>query len=98
LQGYSAYFAISAGIESSSEMANSLSVRNLPDETVSRLKRRAARHGQSAEAEVRDILRQVLGAEPETEFEQLAADLRKLTAGRYHTPAEVLQREGRDER
>ena len=79
-------------------MASSLSVRNLDNELVARLKRRAARHGQSAEAEVRDILRQVLEGEAETSFDDLAAELRALTAGRRHTPAEQLQREGRDER
>ncbi len=76
----------------------SMSVRNLDDELVARLKRRAARHGHSAEAEVRDILRQVLGAEEELSFHDLAAELRALTAERRHTPAEELQREGRDER
>ena len=65
---------------------------------IDRLKRRAARHGRSAEAEVRDILRQALKAEAGTDFERLAADLRALAAGRIHTPAEALQREGRDER
>lgn len=79
-------------------MAGNLSVRNVDDDLVARLKRRAARHGQSAEAEVRDILRQVLEGEAEIDFERLAADLRKLTVGRQHTPAEVLLREGRDER
>ncbi len=76
----------------------SMSVRNLDDELLARLKRRAARHGHSAEAEVRDILRQVLGAEEELSFDDLAAELRALTAERRHTPAEKLQREGRDER
>lgn len=76
----------------------SLSVRNLEDELIARLRRRAARHGRSAEAEVRDILRRALSSEDEASFEDLAAELRALTAGRRHTPAEVLQREGRDER
>lgn len=76
----------------------SMSIRNLDDELVARLKRRAARHGHSAEAEVRDILRQVLRADEEPSFDELAAELRALTAGRRHTPAEELQREGRDER
>ena len=79
-------------------MAGNLSVRNVDDELISRLKRRAARHGQSAEAEVRDILRQVLEGEADGDFERLAADLRQLTAARMQTPAEILQREGRDER
>jgi plasmid stability protein len=76
----------------------SLSIRNLDDELLSRLKRRAARHGRSAEAEVRDILRRALLSEAGSDFDELAAELRALTAGRRHTPAEDLLRESRDER
>jgi plasmid stability protein len=76
----------------------SLSVRRLDDDLVARLKRRAARRGHSAEAEVREILRQALSAETEPSFDELAAEMRALTAGRRHTPAEQLQREGRDGR
>lgn len=76
----------------------SLSVRNLDDELIVRLKRRAARHGHSAEAEVREILHHALSDETELSFDDLAAELRALTAGRTHTPAEKLLREGRDER
>jgi plasmid stability protein len=76
----------------------SLSVRNLDDDLLARLKRRAARHGCSAEAEVRAILRQTLSNEAEPNFDELAAAVRALTVGRHQTPAEVLQREGRDER
>jgi plasmid stability protein len=76
----------------------SISVRNLDDDLVRRLKRRAARHGQSAEAEVRDILRHVLSGEPEGNFDELAAQFRALLAGRHFTPSEDLIREGRDER
>jgi antitoxin FitA len=78
-------------------MAN-LSVRNLDDELLAKLKRRAARHGRSAEAEIRDILRLTLSSEADIDFDTLAAQLRSLTAERPHTPAEVLVREGRDER
>jgi plasmid stability protein len=76
----------------------SLSVRNLDGDLIARLKRRAARHGRSAEAEVRDILQRVLSGEAEIDFDALAGELRALTAGRRHTPAEELLREGRDER
>jgi antitoxin FitA len=79
-------------------MAGNLHVRNLDDELIARLKRRAARHGRSAEAEHREILRQALAVEDEPSFEALAAELRKLTKGRRHTPSEILLREGRDER
>ena len=79
-------------------MAGSLHVRNLDDELIARLKRRAARHGRSTEAEHREILRQALANEEEPSFEKLAADLRKLTRARKQTPSEVLLREGRGER
>ncbi len=75
-------------------MAGSLNVRDLDDDLIARLKRRAARHGRSAEAEHRETLRQAI----EPSFDELAAELRKLTRGRRQTPAELLLRKGRDER
>jgi plasmid stability protein len=79
-------------------MAGNLHVRNLEDDLIMRLKRRAARHGRSTEAEHREILRQALAGEVEVSFDDLAADLRKLTKRRRQTPSEILLREGRDER
>jgi len=79
-------------------MPGNLHVRNLDDDLIASLKRRAARHGRSTEAEHREILRQALSAEVEPSFDRLAADLRKLTEGRRQTPSEVLLREGRAER
>lgn len=79
-------------------MPSSLLVRNLDIDLVRRLKRRASRNGRSAEAEHREILRQALSAEVEPAFAELAAQMRKLTKDRKHTPSEVLQREGRQER
>jgi hypothetical protein len=38
-------------------MVGNLHVRNLEDDLIARLKRRAARHGRSTEAEHREILR-----------------------------------------
>ena len=79
-------------------MPGSLSARNLDDALILGLKHRAARHGRSTEAEVREILRQALAQASEPTFDELAAELRALTAGRAHTPAESLLREGHDER
>lgn len=42
------------------KQSNQLIVRNLEEEVVRELRLRAARHGRSAEAEHREILRQVL--------------------------------------
>lgn len=79
-------------------VAGNLHVRNLDDDLISKLKTRAARHGRSAEAEHREILRQALETEIEPSFDDLAAQLRRLTAQRKQTSSEVLLREGRDER
>ena len=79
-------------------MPGNLQVRNLDDDLILRLKRRAARHGRSAEAEHREILRQALSSEVEPSFEELAAKLREMTRRRRQTPSEELQREGRSER
>lgn len=83
---------------SGDRMAGNLHVRNLDDHLIAKLKTRAARHGRSAEAEHREILKQALETEIEPSFDELAARLRQLTARREQTPAEILLREGRDER
>lgn len=79
-------------------MPKSMTVRNIDDEVYARLRQRAARHGRSAEAEVRDILTRAAAAEPSSDFWEEAAKLRDSIKGGHHTPAEVLIREDRDER
>jgi plasmid stability protein len=44
-------------------------LRNLDDDLIARLKRRAARHGRSTEAEHREILRQALIGDVEPCFD-----------------------------
>lgn len=78
-------------------MAGNLHARNLDDELIAKLKRRAARHGRSTEPGHREILRQALAAEIEPPFDTLA-ELRERTKRRKQTPSEVLLREGREER
>jgi plasmid stability protein len=79
-------------------MPKAITVRNLDDSLAARLKVRAARHGRSAEAEVRAILAEALKGEAREDFWTIAARLRAVTKGRRHTPAEELVREGREER
>ncbi len=79
-------------------MARSLTVRNVDDEVFQRLKVRAARHGRSAEAEVRSILAQSVANEPREDFWTIAERLRAATKGRKQTPSEDLIRAMRDER
>lgn len=78
-------------------MAN-LHVRNLDSELVDRLKVRAAENGRSVEAEHREILKRALSDARSLSFEEVSAKLRAATAGRKHTPSEVLVREGREDR
>jgi len=79
-------------------MPGSLYIRNIDDDLILRLQRRALRHGRSTEDEHREILRQVLAAEPGASFADCAAELRAMTARRRQTPSERLLREGREER
>lgn len=80
-------------------MPKSLLVRNVDDEVVRRLRLRAAGNDRSSEAEHRELLREALLPEAAGEsFKEFAARFRARTAGRPHTPSEVLLREGRDER
>lgn len=79
-------------------MPANLHVRNVDDDLILSLKRRAVEHGRSAEAEHREILRKALAPEPAFDWIKASDDLRARTAGKSHTPSEILVRESRDER
>ena len=74
-----------------------LLVRDVPQDVVEALKRRAAEHGRSAEAEHRVILEQTLRA-GRAGFWERAARLREETKGRILTDSTELIRQDRDER
>ena len=74
-----------------------LLVRDVPQDVVEALKRRAAEHGRSAEAEHRMILEEALRA-GRAGFWERAAALREATRGRISVPSEDLVRKDRDER
>jgi plasmid stability protein len=74
-----------------------LLVRNLPDAIVHELRRRAAAHHRSIEAEHRAVLKAALTQNLDDLRRTLAA-LRDATKGRIGVPSEVLLRETRDER
>ena len=74
-----------------------LLVRDVPQDVVEALKRRAAAHGRSAEAEHRAILEEVLRARRDG-FRQRAAALRQETRDRITVSSEDLLRRDRDER
>ena len=54
-----------------------LTVRNIPDEVHRALRMRAAQHGQSMEAEVREILESVVSPEGRLKLGSLLADMGK---------------------
>ena len=74
-----------------------LLVRDVPRDVVEALKRQAASHGRSAEAEHRAILEGALRAGRET-FRASARRLRDQTRGRILGESAVLIREDRDSR
>ena len=79
-----------------------LTVRNLDDDLVRRLRIRAAEQGRSAEAEHREILRtSLLGGEQHAAREQVAlrlAEFRHRTAGRGSSSSADLLNEARRSR
>ena len=76
-----------------------LNVRQLDDDVVRRLKRRAAANNRSLEGEVRHILENSVEddmAAKRASFSALAARLQRETEGREQTPSEILIREDRE--
>ena len=74
-------------------------VRQLDDEVVDRLKRRASANNRSLEGEVRQILECAAAADmaaKRARFLKASDQLREKTRGRQQTPADVLIREDRD--
>jgi plasmid stability protein len=72
-----------------------LTVRNLEDDVIRALRIRAAEHGRSAEAEHREILRQILTgsrqSSPRGTAAERLAEFRRRTAGRGSATAELLE-------
>jgi len=83
-------------------MPANLHVRNVDDEIIANIKRRASENGRSAEAEHRAALEQVFGGPDKAEWFRRAAALRERIAeqngGRLTPGSEVLIREDRDSR
>ena len=76
-----------------------INVRQLDDDVVQRLKRRAAGNDRSLESEVRRILACAVEddmAEKRKAFRALAARLRRKADGSAQTPSEALIREDRE--
>ena len=70
-------------------------VRNVPQRVLSRLKKRAAAHGRSLQAELQQVLTD--GAGPDlSKVRRLAAKMRRDLSGRAHSDSADLVREDRD--
>ena len=78
-------------------MTHTLRITNVEDAVMDELSRRATKHGRSLEDEHRAILLRGLEMEPSS-FDDLAAKLREVLAGRNHTPSQKLMKESREER
>jgi plasmid stability protein len=71
-----------------------LIVRNIDDELVRALKRRAADHGRSAEAEHREILREVLrGDEQRLSFDDFLASMPDVGTDEDFNPPRGMPRD-----
>ena len=76
-----------------------INVRQLDEEVVRRLKRRAAGNNRSLEGEVRHILEGAVQDDVSARrasFLALATELQGETEGRPQTPSEILIRDDRD--
>ena len=78
-------------------MPSELHLSDVDDGMIDRLRARARENRRSIDAEHREILSAALSGDNEVLFEELAAELRRLTAIRRQTPSEFLLRESRDE-
>ena len=77
-------------------MAN-LTIRNLDDKVVERLKKRAKDNGRSLEAELRELLKQAANRKSPKELLALADRIAAMTpAGVKQTDSAELLREDRD--
>ncbi len=70
-------------------------VRDLDDDVVARLKKRARNHRRSLQAELRHILAQAAQVDM-TEARRLAQRIRRRLAGQKHTESALLVAEDRD--
>ena len=76
-------------------MAN-LTIRNVDDEVVAKLKARAKAHNRSLEAELREVLKTAADPSSEVNLRQLAEQIAAMTLDVPQTDSAELLREDRD--
>jgi antitoxin FitA len=67
----------------------SVTIRNIDDQTMARLKDRAARNGQSLQAELRQILERAALSDA-IDARASAAEIRRKLSGRQHSNSALL--------
>jgi plasmid stability protein len=77
------------------KMAN-LTIRNLDDDVVAKLKAQAKAHHRSLEAELREILSATVGPRAREDFLARADRIAAMTPKTYQTDSTLLIREDRD--
>lgn len=96
------YIAVKRSNDSIDNDMATLTVRNLEEDLVRRLRIRAAEHGRSAEAEHREILRAALASDASLAKRRAVADklaeFRQRTSGRGSASSSQLLEESRAER
>lgn len=69
----------------------SITIRNVPDEVHRAIRARAAMHGRSAEAEIRDILEQAAKPEGRLKLGSLLVSIAREAGGLTDAEAEQIQ-------
>lgn len=73
-----------------------LTIRNVDDKVVKKLKKQAADHNRSLEAEVRELLKQAAGRKTPAELRAIADRITAMTPGVQKTDSTDIIREFRD--
>lgn len=73
-----------------------LTIRNLDEKVVKKLKKQAAAHNRSLEAEVRELLKQAAGRKTPAELRAIADRITAMTPGMQKTDSTDIIREFRD--
>jgi plasmid stability protein len=72
-----------------------VTIPDLDDEVIERVRRRATAHNRSLEAELREIITREVKPLTAEEFFRLADEIAERTRGRPQTDSAILQREDR---
>lgn len=72
-------------------MTVTLSIKNVPDDVVERLRRRAARHHRSLQGEMLAIIEEAVSPEPALSSGELLAEIRRLGVSTKAESAAIIR-------